>query len=249
MRRIGRLSLVWILALALAPAAAHAGVPELMKEADGYYAQRDKPGMADKAIETYQQVLALDDSVADAYWKLARTYYWKGTQEKSDAKAADAYREGIEFAKLGVALDDKSVGAHFWLAVSYGKFGEAKGIMQSLHLVDPLMAEAKKALALDEKYQEGGPHRVLCRVYMKLPGFKGGDIDKAIEHGRKSVEFGPEEHMNYLYLAEALIQKGDKAEAKKLLQKVLELPIGEKYAPEHREQQAEAKKLLAELGE
>jgi tetratricopeptide (TPR) repeat protein len=248
MKRAGW-SLLVVFALALAPAAVRAGVPELLKEADGYYAQRAKPGMADKAIETYQQVLALDDSVADAYWKLARTYYWKGTLEKSDAKAADAYREGIEFAKLGVATDAKSVGAHFWLAVSYGKFGEAKGIMQSLHLVDPLMKEAKISLELDETYQDGGPHRLMCRVYMKLPGFKGGDIDKALEHCRKAIAIGPQEHMNHLYLAEALLQKGDKPEAKKALRKVLELPINPTYAPEHEQQQAEAKKLLAELGE
>lgn len=234
-------------ALWLLPAAAQAGVPEVMKEADGYYAQRDKAGQIDKAIETYQQVLALDDTVTDAYWKLARAYFWKGTHASSGAKAADEFREGIEFAKLGVAADAKSVGAHFWLAVSYGKFGEAKGIMQSLHLVDPLMKEAKTALELDEGYEEGGPHRVLCRVYMKLPGFKGGDIDKSIDHCKKAIALGPNEHMNHLYLAESLIQKGDKAEAKKALQKVLELPLGTEWAPEHKEQQAEARELLKGL--
>lgn len=239
---------VLALALLALSATALAGVKDLMKEADGYYAQREKAGMIDKAIETYQQVLALDDSLAAAYWKIARAYYWKGTQEKSDSKAANEFREGIEFAKLGVAADPKSVGPHFWLAVSYGKFGEAKGIMQSLHLIDPLMKEAKKALALDASYEDGGPDRVLCRVYIKIPGFKGGSVDKALEHCKKAVKLGPNEQMNHLFMAEALIEKGDKAKAKEHLQKVLDLPLGKELAPEHKQQRKQAKKLLAELG-
>lgn len=245
-----RRAIGFLLAIALLATAnvATAGVKEVMAEADGYYAQRAKAGMIDKAIETYQQVLALDDTVSEAYWRIARAYYFKGSRAKGDSAAADAYREGIEFAKLGVAADDKSVGAHFWLAVSYGKFGETKGIMQSLHLVDPLMAELKRALALDEKYEAGGPHRVLCRAYLKLPGFKGGSVDKAIEHCTKAIEFGPAEHMNHVFMAEALIAKGDKAKAKEQLQEVLDTPVNPKYAPEQEDQKKRAKELLAELG-
>lgn len=229
-------------------AAAESAAQRLMAQADALYDKRDQAGMADKSIDAYQQVLAVDDANAEAYWKIARVYYWKGTQEASDAAASKHYREGIEFAKLGIEADPKSAGAHFWLSVSYGKFGEANGMMQSLHLVEPMKAEIEKALALDEKFEWGGAYRVMCRLYMKLPGFKGGDIKKSIEFGKKSVALGPGLPMNHLYLAEALVQDGQKEEAKKVLRHIVTMPALPERVPESEADKELAKKLLAELG-
>ncbi len=220
---------------------------KMMQQADALYAKRVHKGMADKAIEAYQQVLAVDDTLADAYWKVARVYYWKGSHAGSDAKAAAAYREGIEFAKLGVEADDSSVGAHFWLGTLYGAFGEVKGVMQSLHLIAPMKKEMERALKLDDTYEWGGTYRVLCRLYAKLPGFKGGDITKSIAYGRKAVKAGPTHPMNYLFLAESLIQADKKDEAKVQLQKVIDMPPLKGREPECKEYKATAKKLLATL--
>lgn len=244
-----RAILAAVAAALLLPATAWAGAADrVAKQAEAFYAKRDQAGMIDKAIEAYQQVLAIDDMRVDTYWKLARAYYWKGTHTSDSDEAMEVFREGIEFAKLAVELDPASAGAHFWLAVCYGKFGEAKGIMQSLHLVDPMREELEKVLAIDERFEWGGAHRVLCRFYMKVPGFKGGDIDKAIEHGRKGIAIGPRHTLNYLFLAEALIEDGQDAEAKKVLQQLIDLePLPERL-PEAREDKAAAKELLADLG-
>lgn len=235
--------------LALLPGAAFAGgaVDRLMKAADALYAKRAEKGAPDKAIEAYQQVLAVDDANAEAYWKIARTYYWKGTHAPSDAKAMDFHREGIEFAKLGVAVDPKSVGAHFWLACEYGSFGEVKGILQSLHLIEPTKKELEIALKLDPSFEWGGSQRVLSRFYWKVPGYKGGDTKKAVEFGRKAVEVGPEHVMNHLFLAEALIADGQKEEAKKILEHIATMKPLAAVEPENVADKARAKELLESL--
>ena len=246
MRMLTRAAVVALCCLIPAVAAAGAA-SDLMRQADELYQKRATPGMAEKAIEAYQQVLAIDDTVADAYWKIARAMWWTGEQATETAKAAEIYREGIEFAKLGVAANPDSAGAHFWLAVMYGLFGEAKGIMQSLHLVDPMKQELEAARRLDDRFDEGGVYRVMGRMYMKLPGFKGGDIKKAIELGRKSIEIGPNHPMNQLYLAESLLQDGQKDEAKRILQLVIDMPTQPRLAPEHPGWKADARKILEGL--
>ena len=246
MRPMGKTAVV--LALCLVPALAFAGAAEqLMEQADALYAKRAEPGMAEKAIEAYQQVLAVDDTVADAYWKIARAMWWTGGHAASTEAAAEIYREGIEFAKLGVAANESSAGAHFWLAVMYGLFGEAKGIMQSLHLVDPMKQELAAARRLDERFDHGGVYRVLGRLYMKLPGFKGGDIEKAIEFGLKSIEIGPDHPMNHLYLGETYVQAGKKDEARTHLQRVIDMPTPSGLAPEHPDWKTQARALLSGL--
>jgi len=245
----GRVTALAVLLTGLTCATAWAGgtAERLLKEAGNAYARRTEKGQADKARGLYEQVLAIDDANVTAYWKIAQVYWWKGSHESTGDAKIQAFREGIEFAKLAVEVDAKSAPAHFWLAALYGSFGEEKGIMQSLNLIEPMRKELEKVLKLDPKFEWGGAHRVLCRLYHKAPGFKGGDIKKAIEHGRKAVAIGPELPMNYRFLAEALLEDGQDAEAKKLLQQLLKLPLPEGRKPESKEERETAKKLLEDL--
>ena len=146
--------------------------------------------MAAKAVETWQKVLAADQTCADAYWRIARAHYWLGSQAKDEAKKRQFFKDGIEYAKLGVSADRESTACHFWLGVMYGSYGQAVGASQSLHMVDPIKHEMQWILAKDEGFDEGGAHRVLGRLYYKLPGLMGGDNHKAKEHLRRAIELG-----------------------------------------------------------
>jgi len=155
-------------------------------------------------------------------------------------------RERFRSCQEAIKLDDKCVPCQFWLAVSYGKFGEAKGVLQSLGLVPHMMEALEKVKKMDEKYEWGGAHRVLGRLYFKLPSMKGGDVKKAIEHLRKAIVIGPQHLMNHRFLAEVLLSEGKKDEAKELLKKIIDTPekdlLGPKK-PEMKEEQDEAKAM------
>lgn len=94
-----------------------------MREGDAFYGKREQDGMADKAIASYRKAIALDEGKADAYRKIAKAHYWLGSRQADDSKRAEVRKQGIEYAKMGVAADENNVAAHFWLGVMYAAMG------------------------------------------------------------------------------------------------------------------------------
>jgi tetratricopeptide (TPR) repeat protein len=224
-------------------------VAKLLREGDGFYLKRDQEGMAAKATECFKKAIAIDEKRVGAYWKIARVDFWLGTHEKDTEKQQAILRDGIEFAKLALAIDSNCKDAHFWLAILYGVYGQARGILQSLHMIDPMKAELKWVLEHDESFEDAGAHRVMGRLYFKLPGIKGGDIEKAKEHLNRAITLAPQNLLNYLYLAEIHEYEGRKADAKACLNKLLEQPDDPRWLPECKEWREEAKSKLKELAE
>src|SRR5690606_25804526 len=139
---------------------------------------------------------------------------WLGEYSEDADDKIFFFDEGVECGKEGVAINEDSTEANFWLAVNYGSFGQEKGIMQSLALITPMKNAAERAARLDESYFYGGPRRVLGRLYHKAPGFPFsiGNTKKAIENLERAVELGPKFFLNHLFLAEAYLsdRKKDK---------------------------------------
>jgi len=222
-------------------------VTKLLREGDGFYSKRDQEGMPAKAAACFKKAMAIDEKCVEAYWKIALVDFWVGTHEKDAEKKQAVLREGIEFAKMAIAVDPKCKPAHFWLAILYGVYGEARGILQSLHMLDPMRAELKWVLDNDESFEDAGAHRVMGRLYFKLPGIKGGDNEKAKEHLNRAIKLAPKNLLNYLYLAEIHVDEGRNADAKACLNTLLDQPDDPRWIPECREWREQAKALLKEL--
>ena len=223
-------------------------VKMFLKKGDRQYKKRTDPKAVDKAKSYYEKVLAVDPDNVKARWKLARLFYWKGTHAKGKAAKMKIFEQGIRYAQEGIQKNSKSIGCHYWLGVSYGKFGEAKGILASLDLVPHLKKEMETVLKLKEGYEYGGAHRVLGRLYYKLPGIKGGDNDKAVKHLKKATKIAPNNLKSHLFLAEVYIAQGKKAEAKKELQFIIDFPEAnfiKKLVPESKEEKKQAAKMMA----
>jgi len=218
-----------------------------MKKGDKQFKLREDPAAVEKARGYFEKVLAVDGDNVKARWKLSRLFYWQGSHTKGSKAKMAIFEKGIRYAQEGVDKDKDCVPCHFWLGVSYAKYGEAKGIFHSLDLVPHVQREMKIVLELDPTYDFGGPDRVLGRVLHQLPAMNGGDNKKAIEHLRKAVKIGPGLLMNHRFLAEVLISEGKKDEARLLLEAIVAVPEAElirSKVPDLKEEQATARKLL-----
>src|SRR5262245_39039502 len=222
---------------------------KLLHEGDGFYSKRDQEGMPAKATECFKKAIAIDEKCVEAYWKIALVDFWLGTHEKDTEKQQAILRDGIEFAKTALAMDPNCKAAHFWLAILYGVYGQARGILQSLHMVDPMKAELTWVLDHDESFEDAGAHRVMGRLYFMLPGIKGGDREKAKEHLNRAIKLAPRNLLNYLYLAEIHADEGRKADARACLNKLLEQPDDPRWRPECKEWRDQAKSMLKDLAE
>ncbi len=226
---------------------AWADTAAFIKRGDALFAQRAKPGMAMKAIQEYQKALAVNPNLVEGYWKISKAYYWIGTHTKDKDKKVKIFNNGIEFGKMCIQVAPKEPACHYWLGVAYGKYGEAKGIMQSLYLVPFMKKELNTVIKLKPSFRHYGAYGVLGWVYFKVPGIAGGSKKKALELLGKAVKNGPEHLVDQLFYAKVLLNQDKKAEAIKHLKYIINAPFEPDMIPENKEEKAEARKLLRKI--
>jgi len=214
------------------------------------YQQRGKPGQAAAAVRLFAEAAAADPASYEARWEGARACYAYGTYtlaEERNSERINVFEDGIGRAKAAVALRPEGVEGHFWLGVLYGVYGEARGVLKSLFLVDDIRSAMETCLKIDPSVEDWGPYRVLGRLYFKLPGFKGGDNRKSREYLEKCLAAEPANELTRLYLAETYQALGMKQEARAQLTHILDTPPDPRWAPESPWVRAQAQRLLARL--
>ena len=140
------------------------------------------------------------------------------TRRKSRRKG---YLEsGIAAGRAAIALAPNKPEGHFWVAANMGALAESFGMRQGLKYRGDIKDELETVLRLDPAFQQGSADRALGRWYYKVPGLFGGSNKKSEEHLRKSLTYDPNSAASLYFLAETLIDKGKKAEARATLEKL-----------------------------
>ncbi len=137
-------------------------------------------------------------------------------------------------------------------AAHWGLWGDAFGRLAAARqgVAGKVRDYAQTAIDLDEKIDGAAPHRVLGRLHTlapRIPFFTGWiDRDKAVRELRRAVELAPEEPLNHVYLADALLQfqPERKAEAIAELRALLARPADPANAIEEASARRQARELL-----
>lgn len=217
-------------------------------EADALYADRENPDSARRAVEIWRGRLAEDGQNIDTVWKLARAYYWLGTNgpDGQDAKKR-LLEEGVTVARQAIAIDARRPDGHFWLAANMGALAESHGLSQGLRYRGAIKDALETVLAIDPDYLQGSADRALGRWYYKVPRLFGGNKRRSEEHLRKALAYNEHSIITRLFLAETLLSLDRPADARAQLEAALASPIDPDWAPEDRRFKVQAKALLAKL--
>jgi tetratricopeptide (TPR) repeat protein len=216
------------------------------QSADALYADRANLASARRAADLWQQAVAADARNFEAAWKLARADYWLGGHAE-EAQRRGFFESGIEAGRKAIAVQPNRPEGHFWLGANMGALAESFGLRQGLKYRKAIKQELETVLALDPGFQEGSADRALGRWYFKVPGLFGGSHKEAEAHLHASLKYNPNSTFSHFYLAELLLDDGRKAEARAELQKVLDAPLSQDWAPEDREFKQKAQMLLGTL--
>jgi tetratricopeptide (TPR) repeat protein len=198
---------------------------------------------AQEALSKYREAATKAGSY-EAFWKLARILYYVGDNTESKKEKKIIFSQGVYFAKRAVGMEPEKPGGHYWLGVNYGVFGETKGVLKSLSLVKPIKEAMNKVIELDRGYEDGGPDRVLGRVYFKVPGIAGGSKKKSLEHLLKSKELGPNDALTRCYLADTFLSLKEVDKAREELEYVLSMESDPRWIAGVDDCKEDAKKML-----
>lgn len=161
--------------------------------------------------------------------------------------------------ELTAQLEDPRAAArvYFWTAVHWGLLGRTSGTMVALRegVARKVRDYAERVTALDETIESGGGHRLLGRLHFEAPRipFVTGWVskDRAVTELARAYELAPDDLLNQLYLAEALLEHEPtrRAEALALLRQIAAATPRSEYLVEDLAVVADARHLLVELGE
>lgn len=242
MRAKGILVFLAVLCFALSMLGQNAD--ELIAKGDELYNEMKDMASAKEAERLYREALLMMDNKYEAYWRISRILYYIGEHTEKKKERQTIFAQGVYHAQKAIDIESEKPDGYYWHGVNNGKYGETRGVLKSLFLVKPIKEAMNKVIELDRSYEEGGPDRVLGRVYFKLPGFAGGSKDKSLEHLLKSKEYGPNDAVTRIYLAETYLAKDEKDKAREELEYVLNMEPDLRWTAAVDENKVVAKELL-----
>ena len=265
-----------------AAAAIAAGDAAWARRAEGHQGGKALAGPIDQAIAAYDQAVRQQPDRLEAQWKLLRALHFKGEYVATTREAKqEAFGRGRDVAeaaldrlaaraggrkKLAALTSEQEARAvsgvpeakslYLYAAIHWGLWGDAFGRVAAARqgVGDRIRRYGEVVVALDEKYETAGGHRLLGRLHTlapKVPFITGWvDRDKAVSELRRAVALAPEDPYNHLFLAEALLehQPGRAAEAREILRKVAAWKPSPTRPVEEEKAVADAKGLLAQHG-
>ena len=178
---------------------------------------------------------------------MSRLAYTLGDQTKDEKERDAAFREGIEAGEMAVRAAPAKPESHFWLGANYGGFAQTQGPLAGLSYADKLRQEMEAAQKLDEDLYGGSTYMALGRLDLELPGWLGGDRQRALATLEKGLQFGPQNTLLRLQLAKAYLANKRSADARKQLNFILSMKPDPDYLPEYEQCVREARALLLKL--
>lgn len=138
-------------------------------------------------------------------------------------------------------------------AAHWGLWGDAFGRFAAARqgVAGTVRDYALTAIALDETVDGAAPHRILGRLHTlapHIPFFTGWvDRDKAVSELRRALKLAPEDPLNHVYLADAILrfQPEHQAEAVAVLKSLLDRPPNPANVIEEESARRQARELLA----
>ena len=159
------------------------------------------------------------------FWRLGRVYFKLGETFTSESEKIYFFSLCMAQTKKTIEINSQSANGYFYNGLCSGTLGQTQGIWSSLGIIEPFKKDMETAINLDPSIEEGGPHRALGNLYLKLPYVLGGDLERSIRHFQKAIQLGSEFGENYLGLAEAYIENGDFMLAKGILHTLLNMKL------------------------
>jgi tetratricopeptide (TPR) repeat protein len=240
---------------------------------EGAHGETADPRRIEEALGHYRAALRLDPASRRARARLMRAAFFRAafcgaSRDERLARLEEARRRGEEAIRalevpgeaaparlVRLRATPQAIDLYFWSAAAWGEWALARGKLAAAREgAGPRIRDlAATVRDLDAAYEQGGGDRILGRLHdqsPKIPLITGWVSRRAaIDHLRRALALGPDNSVNKLFLAEALLEHvdGSQAEARSLLEACAGAPPRPEYRVEDTYFAARARELLDAL--
>jgi hypothetical protein len=163
---------------------------EALSEADRLYDDdrpRDAIGILDGLLADAREA----SERAEILWRLSRALFSVGEAMEDAGAEADAvlaaYAQGERYGAQAVLSDPACHLGYFWQGANTGRWGQAKGVLESLSRAAAMRDLLREAIRREPNH--AASYHVLGRLYAQVPAsISFGDIGSAVGLARKSVD-------------------------------------------------------------
>jgi tetratricopeptide (TPR) repeat protein len=217
----------------------------LEKSAEAYAARADL-AKAREAFNLMTQAQKANPGDYTAAWTMAKYAYYLAdhTPDKGDAKPI--FNQGIKAGREAIALDANKPEGLFWLGANLG--GRAQlSPLDGASDAEEIRELMKKVIKIDPKFQSGSAYLGLGQVDLKLPKMLGGDPGRAVTTLESGLQYGNDNSLYHLRLAEAYVEVDRKDDARKQIELIKTMTPNPDFLPEHADALRMANELAASL--
>ena len=167
-----------------------------------------------KVYDTLKGMLSqaqTNEEKAEVLWRLSRVCVDLGDELDDDDKDAKfkKYEEGEAYALQSIEANPNPM-AYLWKCANIGRWGQTKGIMNSLKKADPMKEDLKVVTDKFNCLDSSECWYTLAVLFDSLPGMFGGDSNFAISYARAACDTIPSNVIyggTYKALAEMLYKR------------------------------------------
>ncbi|MEW6105112.1 MAG: tetratricopeptide repeat protein [Bacillota bacterium] len=222
-----------------------ATVQDYIAQADELHRGRTDASKVEAEVKVLEEGLAAFPESYDILWRLARAYEFLGGAAAKENKLP-LFEKAKGYAERATKANPDGLDGWYWYGLTIGRWGETRGILQSLSMAGPMRDALEKALKIDPNHAPS--YHVLGCLYRELPGVVSfGNINKAIEYFEKAVSLNPNDIGLRLDTAKAYIKKKNYPKAREHLNHLLTLPNNPEFPASDEAAKEEARKLLASI--
>ncbi|PYT10211.1 MAG: hypothetical protein DMF60_00790 [Acidobacteria bacterium] len=214
--------------------------------ADELYHRREEPGAVREAVMILSGALG-GTARYEVQWRLARALFFLGQEAGSRESSRQLYSAGIAAGERAVALSPERVEGHFWVGVNLSLFAGVNRGIRGARAIRWARGELRLAAAINERYHDAGPLRVLGRLEHKTPRILGGNLKRSRELFDRALAIAPRNSVTLIYAAELAIDMGNRDIAVSLLKQMFECPLDAEWEFENKRDRDLARSLLDQL--
>jgi tetratricopeptide (TPR) repeat protein len=219
-------------------------VPETLAQADDLFKQRENVDKLRQSRTLVAGVRQPDHREYDVEWKFAKFSLFLGEKVTDEDEKTKVFEEGRDAGKIASRIKPDQPDGYFWYGANLAELAKLSPVTVGYTSVDDIRDAMKKVIEIQPAYQGASAYDILGEIELNTRLF-GGKASKAVEYLEKALEIEKNNSNIRLHLAQAYLDDDKVDLAKQQLQFILKMQPNPDFVPEHLQNVAEAKKLLA----